>query len=398
MARNQDSAQPLKGLKVLDLTRLLPGPLCTMILGDYGAEVIKVEDVDAGDPTRFVGSSDQNDETFFKQLNRNKRSIAIDLKSAAGRKIIKKLAADADVLVEGFRPGVMAKLNLDYETLKEINPGLIYASLSGYGQQGSFRKRAGHDINYTALTGLLDLSAEAGAAPVLPAVQIADIAAGSLMAISGIMFALYEHKVNGKGNYIDISMTRGLLPFLIYAASAPAVESDLPRRGGGHITGAFACYNIYRTADDKYMSLGALEPVFWATFCNAVRRPQWIELQFDQDKREDLIDQLGSLFQTKTRAEWVRFFSGIDACCEPVLNLDEAISHPLSTENDYWLQNIADDGKTLRRIGFPLLFQNKPGNVRKQPPEHGEHSVEILKEIGYTDSQITILQQNRVIK
>jgi len=388
---------PLEGLRVIDLTRLLPGPLCAMLMGDYGAEVIKVEDTDAGDPTRFVGVPINGCGSFFRQLNRNKRSLALNLKTEEGREIIKMLVAGADVLIEGFRPGVMAKLGLAYATLKMINPGLIYASISGYGQKGSYSLRAGHDLNYTALTGLLDLSAADGKSPAMPAIQIADIAAGSLMAVNGIMFALYQKEKCGKGAHVDLAMTRGQLPLLAFAASAPAIDSTLPRRGSGHITGAFACYNIYRTADNKYMSLGALEPVFWKNFCDTVGMPQWVDKQFDTEIRQELIRQVSEIFSSKARAEWCSVFAAADACCEPVLNLDEASSHPLSIENSYWLENQLADGTVEKLIGFPLLFSDQPGSLRQQAPQHGEHNAEILKEIGYSEDQIDQLRQKGVI-
>ncbi len=391
------SAMPLKGLRVIDLTRLLPGPLCTMLMGDYGAEVIKIEDPDAGDPTRFVGIPVNGCGSFFRQLNRNKRSLAVNLKTEEGREIIKTLIAGADVIIEGFRPGVMAKLGLDYATLKKINPGLVYASISGYGQKGSYSLRAGHDLNYTALTGLLDLSAAEGKAPAMPAIQIADIAAGSLMAINGIMFALYQKEKCGEGAHVDLAMTRGQLPLLAYAASAPAVGSNLPRSGSGHITGAFACYYIYRTADNRYISLGALEPVFWKNFCDTVRMPQWVDKQFDLEVRLELIQQVSELFSSKTRDEWCAIFAAADACCEAVLSLEEAASHPLNIENSYWQESRLDDGTAEKLIGFPLLFSDQTGSLRQQAPQHGEHNEIILKEIGYSDDQIDQLRQKGVI-
>ncbi len=391
------SAMPLDGLRVIDLTRLLPGPLCAMLLGDYGADVIKIEDTDAGDPTRFVGIAVNGCGSFFRQLNRNKRSLALNLKTEEGREIMKKLTAGADVLIEGFRPGVMAKLGLDYAALKKINPGLIYASISGYGQKGSYALRAGHDLNYTALTGLLDLSAADGKPPAMPAIQVADISAGSLMAVNGIMFALYQKEKSGAGTHVDIAMTRGQLPLLAFAASAPAVGSKLPRSGSGHITGAFACYQIYRTADNRFMSLGALEPVFWKNFCHTVGMPQWVDKQFDLEIRLELIEQVSDLFRSKTRDDWCSVFANADACCEPVLNLEEAALHSLNSENGYWLENRLDDGTTEKLIGFPLLFSDRPGSLRQQAPQHGEHNEIILKELCYSDQQIDQLRQKGVI-
>ncbi len=389
--------QPLEGLLVIDLTRLLPGPLCTMLLGDYGAEIIKIEDTEAGDPTRFVGPFIEGSGSFFRQLNRNKKSVALNLKEEQGREVIIKLAARADILVEGFRPGVMTRLGLDYDNLKKVNPRLVYASISGYGQQGPYRDRAGHDLNYTALSGLLDLSATGGEGPVMPHVQIADIAGGSLMALSGIMIALYRMKQTGEGSYVDVAMTRGLLPWLAYAASYLGTPEEIPRRNNGYITGAFACYNIYKTADGGRMSLGALEPVFWQRFCESVGKPQWVPLQFAQEGRAELIKAVGKIFLEKTRAEWERHFKNIDACCEPVLDLFEAAEHPISRAGDYWLEQTLEGGKQEKTAGFPLLFSGIQGERRLPPPSHGRHTEEILRSLGYQDQAIAAMARERVV-
>jgi crotonobetainyl-CoA:carnitine CoA-transferase CaiB-like acyl-CoA transferase len=394
---NSDSL-PLKGLRVIDLTRLLPGPHCTMLMGDYGADVIKIEDTDVGDPTRFVGRSINGSGSFFRQINRNKRSMAINLKCKEGQEVICRLAAKADVLVEGFRPGVMKRLDLHYDRLSRINSRLIYASISGYGQEGRYRERAGHDLNYTALTGLLDLSADDSRQPVMPAVQIADIAAGSLMALNGILMALYKKEKYGKGNLIDISMTRGLLPWMVYAVSAPAEGDDIPRRNSGHITGAYACYNLYSTADEKYMSLGALEPVFWQRFCQTVNHLDWIKRQFERKGRLELIEEVRKLFRTKTRLQWEAIFAEIDACCEPVLTLKESVDHPLSVENNYWIKNRLSDETVELMPGFPLIFSGCSGKIHLQPPKHGEHTKQILEEHDYKKTEIKWLQENGVIK
>ncbi len=387
---------PLEGLLVIDLSRLLPGPLCTMLLGDYGAEVIKIEDVEAGDPTRFVGPLIDGTGSFFRQLNRNKKSLALNLKSSEGRKVLEKLAKRADVLVEGFRPGVMSRLGVGYDSIKSINPRIVYVSISGYGQQGAYRERAGHDINYTALSGLLDLSAAKDGVPIMPAVQIADIAGGSLMAVNGIMFALYERSISGKGSYVDLAMTRGLLPWLVYAASS-LQDDELPRRKQGHITGAYACYNIYETADQKYMSLGALEPVFWQRFCESVGKPEWTPLQFDSESREKLIYEVKLIFKSKSRKYWIEHFTAVDACCEPVLNLSEAVNHEISREGRYWLENNIGEDENELLTGFPILFNGCAGSMRMQPPCHGQHTRDILKELGYSDEVIAKMAEKRSI-
>ncbi len=389
---------PLQGLMIIDLTRLLPGPLCTMLMGDYGAEVVKIEDHNAGDPTRFVGRYFEGSGSFFRQLNRNKKSLAVNLKTEEGRAAVKKLAEKSDVLIEGFRPGVMNRLGLSYSELSRLNRRLVYASLTGYGQEEPYRDRAGHDINYTALSGVLDLSAEKGGSPQMPAIQVADIAGGAMMALSGIMIALYQREQSGRGSFTDISMTRGLLPWLTLAASAVNSSEDTARRGSGPITGAFACYNIYETADGKYMSLGALEPVFWQNFCEAVGRKQWVALQFEQEGRERLIREVQDLFKNKTRAQWENLFADGDACCEPVLSLEEAVEHPLNRIGRYWIKVKNAEGRTEIMPGFPLLFSGQTGQVRLPPPRHGEHTAEILQSLGYDRPGIEELASRGTIK
>ncbi len=385
---HSEKSLPLQGLTVLDLTRLLPGPLCTMLMGDYGAEIVKIEDTEAGDPTRFVGRFFEGSGSFFRQLNRNKKSLAVNLKTGQGRTAVQKLAGRADVLVEGFRPGVMERLGLGYSELSRLNGGLVYASITGYGQTGPYRDRAGHDLNYTALSGLLDLSAEEGGSPQMPAIQVADIAGGAMMALQGILIALFRRGRDGKGSHVDVSMTRGLLPWLTMAASAMNSSEEMARRGSGPITGAYACYNIYETADGKHMSLGALEPVFWERFCEAVGKNQWTALQFEQEGREALIREVQALFKEKTREQWETLFSGLDACCEPVLSLAEAVGYPTGREGRYWIKSVNSAGETEIMPGFPLLFSGCAGQVRLPPPRHGEHTREILHSLGYNPNDI----------
>lgn len=389
---------PLDGLVILDLTRLQPGPLCTMLLGDYGAEVIKIEDLKAGDLTRSVGRIFEGSGSLFRQLNRNKKSLALNLKTDQGREVVMKLATRADVLVESFRPGVMERLGLSYEKIRSVNKRLIYASLTGYGQEGSYRDRAGHDINYMALSGLLELNAEKGDLPEVPAFQLADIAGGTLMALNGIMIALYQRQQSGQGTYVDISITHGLLPCLALAAAALNSGDETAKRGRGHITGGYGCYNVYETGDGKYFSLGALEPVFWQRFCEAVGKPRWIPRQFDQEGREELINEVRSLFKTKTRRQWEEIFADLDACCEPVLDLEEVIEHPLNREGRNWIKFKNSEGETEITPGFPLLFTGWPGELRLPPPQHGRHTKDILQSLGYSKSAIADLESNGIIK
>lgn len=383
----------LQGLRVLDLTRLLPGPLCTMLMADYGADVIKVEDPVTGDPTRLVGGG-----AFFRHLNRNKKSVALDLKDPRGKAALLKMAAGADVLVEGFRPGVMERLGLQYAAVKAENPRLIYVSISGYGQTGPYRERAGHDLNYTALAGLLDLSSAPGEGPVMPGVQIADTGGGAMMALSSVLMALYRRGRTGEGARVDVSMTDGLLPFMAYAAAGWAEEGTLPGRGRGHITGAYACYNLYRTAGGGYMSLGALEPHFWANFCAAIGRPEWIPLQFDREAREELTQAVQALFLQRTREEWTAFFAAHDACCEPVLTLPEALEHPHFRSRGGTAVVPREGERYEEQPGFPLQFDGVGGVIRHPAPRLGEHTALVLQEAGYTLMEVAELRRAGVAR
>jgi crotonobetainyl-CoA:carnitine CoA-transferase CaiB-like acyl-CoA transferase len=230
----------------------------------------------------------------------------------------------------------------------------------------------------------------------MPAVQIADIGAGSLTALAGIFMALYARERSGRGSHVDISMTRGQLPWLVYAA-ALRESGLLPRRDCGHITGAYCCYNIYETGDGKYMSLGALEPFFWQNFCNAVQRPEWVEQQFDCAAQEGLCAKMKALFLEKSQQEWIDLFAQHDACCEPVLDLEAAAAHPLSREQDFWIEVARPEGPAQRQPGFPLLFSGSPGQVRLPPPQLGEHTDEVLLSLGYSRKEIEELAAAAVV-
>ncbi len=388
----------LDNLTVLDLTRLLPGPVCSCIMADYGAEVIKIEDPWQGDPTRHNHPKLDEDSSFFWQLNRNKKSLAINLKDPQGIEILTNLAKTCDVLMEGFRPGVMARLGLDYSSLQRHNPQLIYLSLTGYGQDGPYAQKAGHDINYISLMGIQDLSSPPGEPPVMPCLQVADIGGGSILALSSIMMALYYREKHGKGQNIDLSMADGLLPWLSYAASSYWGGEKLPRRNEGVLTGAFACYNLYPTADKKYMSLGALEPAFWKNFCEAINRSHWIEKQYQTEEQESMKTELKEMFMQKTQQEWNEFFSSLDACCEPVLSLEEAYQHPHSQYRNNFVKVERNNGISQKQLGFPLKFSSDEGKISLPPPKLGEHSRKILVKAGYKEEDIDKFSQEGIIK
>jgi crotonobetainyl-CoA:carnitine CoA-transferase CaiB-like acyl-CoA transferase len=342
----------LAGIRVLDLTRLLPGGFCTLLLADFGADVIKVEDMGAGDYARA-------DPPSFAALNRGKRSIQVDLKSDAGRAAFLRLARDADVVVESFRPGVMDRLGVGWEVLREVNPTLVYCAITGYGQDGPLRDRAGHDLNYLARTGVLALSEH----PVQSSVQIADVAGGALMAAFGILAALRT----GKGQFVDISMADGALSLLAMPAAQLLAGGPVPRRGELVLGGRLLCYRPYRCADG-WVSVGALEPTFWAAFCRGVGRPDLIEHQFDAPGSEAHA-AVEAICASRTRAEWDAFNAEHDCCVEPVLELDEALA-------DAQARGMVA-GSVL---GNPIRLSETPADpFRGPPPGLGEHTDELLR-------------------
>lgn len=365
----------LDGVRVLDLTRLLPGPYASWVLAELGAEVIKVEEPPLGDPLRHMPFVDsQGTSILFDLVNRGKKSITLNLKPTSGREIFLSLARRSDVLLESYRPGVMQRLGLGYDALAEVNPRLVYASLSGYGQTGSSRLRAGHDLNYIALAGLLGVTGTRDGAPVIPGVPVADLASALWAALS-IAAALFARQSTRRGRFLDISMTESAAALLAVPLAEWQCAGRLPETGRMALTGGRACYNVYRTADGGHMTLAALEPQFWQAFCNAVGRPDWISRLIDADQLS-LIAEVAQLFATQSRAEWTRFFANHDCCCEPVLDLDEASRHLEAT------------ARGLLRDGHLTTPVTLPGAQKAPAPALGQHNLELLRELGHSPEQV----------
>jgi len=378
--------QLLKGIRVLDLTRLYPGPFCTMMMAVLGAEVIKVESPDEGDYLRVIGPTDVDGSISFRLLNQNKKSITLNLKTAEGVELFMRLAKDADVVVEGFRPGVVTALGIDYTAVKGVNPEIIYCSITGYGQDGPYRNRAGHDINYLAMSGILGITGLPDGQPVIPGVQIGDVGGGALMALSGILAALYGRSNRQGGSYLDVAMLDGLLAWLPLTAADHF--AGLPvRRGSSLLNGGYACYDVYQTADDGYMALGALEVKFWVSFCRAVGREDLIERQYESNQ-ESLKNELKSIFIKHDRQFWQEIFSSQDCCCEPVLTLAEAFKHP---------QAQARKAVGNLSLPFPLKITPQEESPNLPAPHLGEHTVEILTALGYSQAEIEELRSKGVI-
>src|SRR2546421_11898313 len=322
-------SQPLSGIRVLDLSRLLPGAYATQMLADFGADVIKVEEPGSGDYGRFMPPQGAGGMSlYFIAINRNKRSMTLNLKSAEGREIFLRMVRKADVVLESFRPGVMERLGLGYDQLKEANPGIIYCAISGYGQDGPYRLRAGHDLNYAGYAGLLDYNRGPHGEPAMPATQLGDLAGGSYMAIMGILTAIIGRAQTGEGRKIDVSMTEGVLSLLPLVAGAYLNTGKAPRPGHSALDGGLPCYNIYETKDGKHITLAALEPKFWHTFCTQIGHLELLPFHtpVGPGGLEEAKDTLRGVFKTKTRDEWVAELGDIDACVGPVYSIEEALN------------------------------------------------------------------------
>lgn len=390
---------PLKGIKVLDLSRYLPGPLCTQILADFGAEVVKVEDVGSGDLGRHLAPVVGGQSTRFYTVNRNKKSITLDLRQAKGREVFKKLVESYDVVIDQFRPGVMDKMGLGYEELKQINPGLIYCAITGYGLYGPMRDRAGHDVNYLNLSGVSELTGTSSSGPAMSGVQIADIAGGTLYAVAAVLLAIISRSKTGRGQLCDVAMMDGSISLLAYTIGEWCGWGRLPARGDDVLTGGYACYNIYSTLDNKYVSLGAVEDKFWRIFCERLERPEYVSLQYVTTEQAAIKEDIRNIMKSKTRDEWVEFFSQDDICFTPVLTLEEMCQHPqvLAREMVQTVHNVRNCGKDVVVTGIPIKLSDTPGQVVLSFPELGGNNQEVLTAAGYSQEEIAALAADKVI-
>ena len=405
---------PLDGVRVLDLSRLLPGGFCSLLLADFGAEVLKVEDTGMGDyirwsPPFYDGAHDSARSALFLALNRNKRSIRLDLKNERGREALLRLVAEHDVVLESFRPGVLERLGVGYSRMREVNPGIVYCAISGYGQYGPKRDASGHDMNYLGLVGLLGLTGERGGEPVQAAGQIADLGGGALMAAFGIMAALRERDGSpgrpeqpglpsreptpgsGEGQMVDVSMADGALSWLAMVAGAYFADGVVPRRGELPLAGSLVCYRPYECADG-WVSLGALEPKFWQAWCRGVGREELIAAQFERPG-STAHAEVAAIFKGRTREQWEAFAREHDCCLEPVLELDEALSSELVAAREMVVE-LSQPGaeQPVRQLGIPVKLERTPGEHDRLPgPALGEHTEAVLAAAGYSQQEIAEL-------
>ena len=388
----------LDGIKVLDLSRLLPGPYCSMMLADLGAEVLKVEDPALGDYARQREPQVAGVGGMFQILNRNKKSLTLNLKHPEGVEIFYKLTKGADVILEGFRPGVMDRLGVGYEKIRQINPRIIYCSLTGYGQDGPYKDLVGHDINYLSYGGVLGISGPNDGAPMSAGVQIADIGGGGMMAVIGILTAIIAREKLGKGQFIDISMLDGVISWMANHAGDYFASGKVPKKGEGRLGGGLACYTVYETRDGKYISIGALEEKFWANLCRILGKEEFIAGQYDYGpKQEEIKAELSKLFLTKERDEWVRLLNQVDICASPVYNLDEVFNDPQVRYRNMVLEIEHPTAGKIRQINNPLKLSETPPAIKTPAPLLGEHTEQTLKELGYSPEEISRLRQQKVI-
>ncbi|GAA5525223.1 acetyl-CoA:oxalate CoA-transferase [Microbulbifer aestuariivivens] len=391
---------PLAGLRILDFSTLLPGPYATMLMADMGADVLRIESPQRPDMLRalppYVGAGGEQVSAAHATINRNKRSLALNLKDPRAGDIVRRLLAEYDVIVEQFRPGVMDKLGLGYTTLQKTREDLIYCSITGYGQSGPLKQRAGHDINYLALSGLASYSGRADSGPSLSGTQVADIAGGSHHAVMAILAAVYQRQASGRGSHIDISMTD--CAFALNAISgANTLAGGTPPALGQELLNGGSYYDYYQTADGRYLSVGSLEPQFALRFFEGIGKPQWAERLMADEPAGILKADIAAVIASRTLQQWVRIFAEVDACVEPVLDFQEAADSALTRERAMVCQVALGNGESVAQVNTPFCFDGQKPARHAPGATLGQHSREVLLELGLEDSEIDSLLGDEVI-
>lgn len=386
---------PLQGIRVLDLSRHAPGPYCTMLFADLGADVVMVE--------APPGAARQIDEEMgiadrtkaFVPMNRNKRSIGLDLKSEAGREACLRLAQKADIVVESFRPGVATRLGVDYEAMRRRNPGVIYCSVTGYGQTGPYAQLPGHDLNYISVAGTLGMIGWPDQPPAIPINVIADFAGGGLYAAFSILAALQSRNRTGDGQYIDMAMCDGVMSLACLAASDYYASGEPPRPGRYFLNGAYPCYNVYQASDGKWLSIGCMEPWFWKNLCEMLGCEQYTEHQFDEPYFPEIFAFLRRKIREKTRDEWFAEMAAREVCATPVYGIDEALEDPHNRAREMVATIEHPQYGKITQIGVAPKFSATPGRVRTLAPKRGENTEEVLREAGFTEEEIAKIRAPR---
>ena len=401
--------QVLEGIKIIELVHMPPGELCNMILGDFGADIVKVEAVPQDGGRKLVSAEDA--EAFkglmaFNALNRNKQSIRLNLKSEEGRQVFYRLAKDADVIVEGFRPGVAKRMGVDYETIKKINPRIIYCALSGYGQDGPYSQYPGHDINYISFTGALNLIGWPGQPPAIPLNFLADFAGASLHGVMGIMLALFAREKTGRGQFVDVSYTDSVITLMTFFLQQHLAGGLKFPRGEWALSGGYPYYQTYEASDGKLISLGCVEPWFWENLCTAIGREDLKSFSFTPEhflhKPPDATwqkaeDEVKKIFLTKTRDEWFEILVKHDVAAGKVNDIDEVLSDPQLLHRKMLLEFDHAKLGRVKQPGIALKLSETPGGVRTLAPYSGENTDELMAGLGYTRQETESLREANAI-
>ena len=389
-------ATALEGIKILDLSRLLPFNYCTLMLADLGADVLKIEEPNKGDYMRWMPPVLKKENAIFLMANRNKKSMTLNLREEKGKEILRQLVKEHDVLFESFRPGVMKRLGVGYDNLKEINPGLIFCSSTGYGQDGPYKDRPGHDMNYISVAGILEATGRHTGAPVIPGVPVADMTIGIFSAFT-ILAGILARERTGKGQHIDVSMTDCMVSYnminianIIMSQQFPGLSLD--------ITGGLPCYSVFKTKDDKFISLGNIEDKFWINTLKLIGREDLKEYQFATgEDQQKTLDELQKVFLSKTREEWLDLFEGKDICYAPVNNSEDLMNDPHVKHREMLLETEHPVEGKFTTVGFPFKFSETPAKMRTPSPTLGQHTDETLKSMGYKDEDINEMREKGII-